>query len=249
MYQVRRQRIKEYVQMKEIVSIRELQDLCPEVTLMTIHRDLDALQKTGVLVKIRGGARSAYYSGDPSFAVRERENLVAKEQIAAKALTLVGAGRSVFFDAGTTNLTLIRALPDIDLTIFTTGANFAQELARLARPSINICCGNLNRSNMAVSGHSTLDLLESVNIDLAFIGVSGYSPEAGLTCGKESEMLVKRLVISKARTSVALMDISKVGMLMPFTFAELADFDYLVTDGKLPDEIARLAAAGDTILL
>lgn len=249
MYQVRRQKIREYVLEREMVSIRELQELCPEVTLMTIHRDLDALQNAGALVKIRGGARSVHYSGDPSFSVRERENLAAKELISAKALTLIKAGRSVFFDAGTTNLALIRALPDIDLTIFTTGANFAQELARLARPSINICCGNLNRSNMALSGHNTLAMLESVNVDLAFIGVSGYSPEAGLTCGKESEMLVKRLVIHKARTSVALMDISKIGMLMPFTFSALADFDYVIADGRLPEEVERQAAQGDVIVL
>jgi DeoR family transcriptional regulator of aga operon len=146
----------------------------------------------------------------------------------------VKAGGSVFVDAGTTCLALIRCLQDTGITIFTTGANFAAELARLQNPTINLCPGTLNRSNMALSGHSTLAFLEGINIDMGFVGVSGYSDESGFTCGKESEMLVKRLVIQKARTSVALMDASKLTRLLPYTFAALPDVGFLVMDQEPP---------------
>ncbi|MDR1439715.1 MAG: DeoR/GlpR family DNA-binding transcription regulator [Clostridiales bacterium] len=249
MYQIRRQKIKDYIYSKGIATIKELQALCPEVTFMTLHRDLDTLQGAGYVVKIRGGARAASQSLDPSFHIRMGENPVGKERIAKKAIKLVKPGSSVFFDAGTTNLALIRALSDFGMTIFTSGANFAGELARLSLPSVNVCCGALNRANMARSGQSTLTYLADVNIDVGFIGVSGYSDDSGFTCGKESEKLVKKLVIDSARASVMLMDVSKLAKVMPFTFAGLEDVDYVICDETPPLEFLMEAErAGTTVL-
>ena len=135
-------------------------------------------------------------------------------------------------------------LQDMELSVFTTGPNIAVELMKLSRPSINICGGNLSRDNLALSGRSTLDMIAGINIDTAFIGTGGYTAESGFTGGKESEAAVKALVISKARTAVALTDSSKIGRILPFTFARLPDFNAVVNDGRLPasflDEAKRL---------
>jgi len=242
MYNIRQIRIKDYLSDKQFVSINELRELCPDVTLMTLHRDLDAFMRDGLVIKIRGGARVTAQFGDPSFQSRELENTGAKQIIAEKAVGLIHEGGSVFFDAGTTSLAVIRALPDVNLTVITNGANFANELQRLSYATVYLCCGALNRSNMALSGNSTLDFLGGLNIDLGFIGVSGYSEESGFTCGKESEMYVKRLVIQKARKSVVLMDASKLTRLMPYTFARLGDVDCVIGDDALPESFLYDAA-------
>ena len=187
--------------------------------------------------------------GDPDFEQRVKSNLPAKEMIASKAISLIRPGSSIFLDAGTTTLALAKALPDIHLTIFTTGPNFALEMKRLSNSSINICCGNLNRANLALSGQNTLDMLKTVNIDLAFIGASGYTRNAGFTCGKESEMLVKRLVMQKAAASAVLMDKTKLGLMMPFTFAHLHEPDYVISDGVLPKDFIEAAEEAKTVLL
>ena len=54
-------------------------------------------------------------------------------------------------------------------------------------------------------------------------------------------MLVKRLVISKARTSVAMCGQEKFNCLMPYTYAKMGAFDYLITDGTIPDGFAEAA--------
>ena len=53
---IRLDQTREYIEEKHVVTIRQLQALHPEVSLMTIHRDLDALEQMGVIVKVRGGA-------------------------------------------------------------------------------------------------------------------------------------------------------------------------------------------------
>lgn len=243
MNSIRQEQIRDYIEKNNVVAIKELQALFPEVSLMTIHRDLDALEAAGDIVKVRGGARSVRHTGDLGFDVRLRENNEGKREIANKALSLIQPNSSVFFDASTTNLILARCLPDIELNIFTTGPSIAIELCRLHNANITLCCGTMNRKNMALSGQNTLEMLEKINIDLALIGVSGCSAEAGFTCGTESDMVVKRKVIQKARTSVVLCDQAKFSRLMPYTFATFADVDYLICDGVMPEGILQAATA------
>lgn len=249
MNSIRQELILKFIEENHVATIKQLQALCPDVSLMTIHRDLDVLEAYGSIVKVRGGAKAVRHTGDPGFEERCRENIPGKSAIAHKALALIQPGASVFLDASTTNLTLCRCLPDISLRVFTTGPNVALELCRLHEPTITLCCGTINRKNMALSGQNTLEMLEKVNIDLAFIGVSGCSAEAGFTCGTESDMMVKRMVIQKARTSVVVCDKAKFSRLMPYTFAKFEDVDYLISDAPLPESVRSAAeAAGVQIL-
>lgn len=249
MNSIRQDQTREFIEQKHVVTIRELQALHPGVSLMTIHRDLDALEQMGVIVKIRGGARSVRHTGDPGYEERLRENNSGKASIAEKALTLITPHSTVFLDASTTNLMLARKLPDIDVNVFTNAPNIALELCRLTNPGITLCCGTINRKNMALSGQITLDMLENINIDLAFVGVSGCSTDAGFTCGMERDMLVKRKIIQKARTSVVMCDRAKFTRLMPYTFARFSDVDYLISDGVVPEHVrVQLEQSGVKVL-
>ena len=249
MNNIRQEKMKEFIESRNAVSIRQLQELFPTVSLMTIHRDLDALVEGGSIVKFRGGAKSVRHAGDPEFNVRMRENNAGKLVIAQKALELIQPNSSVFLDASTTNLALARSLPDINLNIFTTGPSIALELCRLQNPVVTLCCGTINRKNLAVSGQNTLEMLDKINIDLAFIGVSGCSVDAGFTCGTEGDMLVKRLMIQKARRSVVLCTKQKLSCLMPYTFAKLEDVDYLISDEPMPESFVQAAEKAGIKLL
>ena len=249
MNSIRQSLIRDFIEKNNVVTIKQLQALCPDVSLMTIHRDLDALAQSGAIVKVRGGARSVRHTGDIGYDIRLQENNAGKMVMAHKALELIQPGSTVFLDASTTNLMIARILPDINLNIFTTGPNIAIELCRLHNPNITLCCGTMNRKNMALSGQNTLDMLERINLDMAFIGVSGCSAEAGFTCGTESDMVVKRMVIKKARTSVVMCDRAKFSRLMPYTFANFEDVEYLICDAPVSDTIVSAAQTAGVKLL
>lgn len=249
MNSIRQQKIQEYIEKNHVVTIKELHALCPEVSLMTIHRDLDALELRGTIIKVRGGARSVRHTGDLGYDIRLQENVSGKLIMAQKALELIQPNTTVFLDAGTTNLILARKLPDVNLNIFTTGPNIAVELCRLQNPNITLCCGTLSRKNMALSGSNTMEMLDKINLDIAFVGVSGCYADAGFTCGTEADMVIKRTVIRKARTTVAMCDSGKFSRLMPYTFANFEDVDYLISDKPVPDHIAEAARSAGVKLL
>ena len=60
MHDQRRKTIKKLAEEKEYISIREIQDLFPDITVMTIHRDLDALEQQGIIT--RSGAGQGPYA-------------------------------------------------------------------------------------------------------------------------------------------------------------------------------------------
>lgn len=249
MNRIRQEKIKEFIESRSVATIKEIHELIPDVSLMTVHRDLDALETQGVIEKYRGGVRSIHHPGDIEFNVRMRENNPGKLTIAQKALTLVQPYSSVFLDASTSNLFLARNLPDINLNIITTGPGIALELCRLHNPVVTVCCGIMNRKNLAISGQNTLEMLDKINIDTAFIGVSGCSGNVGFTCGTEADMLIKRMVIKKARSAVLMCGAEKLNRLMPYTFATMEDVDYIVSDEPLPENFAKAAKkAGIKIL-
>ena len=162
MNQLRREKIGKYIQEKGAVTVKELSALFPDVSLMTIHRDLEKLEQEGVINRTRGGAVSAVQGSsitEAKLEARMHSYMKAKREMAAKALKLIEQGSAVFLVAGTSSMALAQAMPDMDINIFTTGPNIALELGRLAVPTIHMCGGTLNRFNQAVSGQSTLQIL------------------------------------------------------------------------------------------
>ncbi len=66
---------------------------------------------------------------------------------------------------------------------------------------------------------------------------------------KEDEMLVKRLMMEKAGKKVILMDSSKCGKILPYTFGNIENADCIVSDGGLPREfLDRAEQAGVRVL-
>ena len=179
MNQIRREKIRKYIQEKGAVSVKEINSLFPDVSIMTIHRDLAKLEEERLIIRTRGGAMAINYHGltESKLETRMQSKVVEKREMAQKALQLIYNDSTVFFDAGTSCMSLAQILPDIDLNIFTTAPNIAVELSRLVNPTIQMCGGTLNRANQAVSGASTLAMLEHINIATAFIGVSGYTAD------------------------------------------------------------------------
>jgi len=90
-----------------------------------------------------------------------------------------------------------------------------------------------------MSGPGAMNLLDAVNIDLAFMAASGFSVERGFTVANLYESQLKRKVVEQAQEVFVLVDSSKINKNLPFTYATLNDIDALVCEKPLPPEIAE----------
>lgn len=240
----RREVINLYIQSKGEVRFSELENLLPDVSSMTIRRDLEYLEQRGEIVRTRGGAKSIAHLSmlkEAAYTQRVGENTEAKMIIAEKASKFVTAGRSLYIDAGTTGMCFAQKLNDENLFVLTSAPNIAMELVRYHNIKISLTGGQLNRDTLSLSGYNATEYVKSLNIDIAFMAASAFSLNSGFTCGDYFEAEIKRLIIKKAQTTVMLMDASKVDCGMPYTFAKLSDIDILITDTPLTHEYLKAA--------
>lgn len=248
----RREKIREMLRNKPFVSLRELEEAFPEVSSMTLRRDIDYFEQQSEAIKVRGGARSMKFITtcmEGKFSLRLNEHTQAKQQIAALALKMLETERSVFLDSGTTIFQLAAMMPDERLVITTTGPNIALELIKKKLPIVNVIGGMLNRDSISVSGNAATKFLSEINIDVAFIVPSGVSAENGFTCGNYSECEFKRLIIEKARRTIVLADSSKLEKTLPYTFADFGMIDTIVTEKAVPKSIAAAAKKSGTKII
>lgn len=248
---LRREKMKDFIKKKGIVSLKELSGVFSGVSLMTIHRDLDFLAKEGFISRIRGGAKyiESHEKSDAALELTDISNKPQKDIVAQKAVEFVKEGSSIFLDGGTTMLELAKIIPDLYINVMTNGPNIALEIAEKTKPSIVLCGGVLNRKNLSIFGYYTTDMLSKVNIDIAFIAASGYSQEGGFTCGFEEQAKLRRLLIEKARSVIILMDSTKFGKMLPYTFAKMEDVNYLITDKAPSSELLEAAAKNNVTVL
>lgn len=235
-------KIREYIRINGEAKLSEVAGLFPEVSEMTIRRDFERLEKSGDIIRTKGGAKSIVHLAglkEALFYKRTMENVAEKKAVALKATQLLGDGKTVFFDSGSTVMYLASLLKDEKINIVTIDPNIAVECAKSSNANIYLTGGSLNRDSLTISGMSTIKFLENVNIDIAFMGASGYTAEAGFTCGSFNESQVKRYVLEHAGKIALLMDSTKAGRALPFKFGELGDIDYFVTDGNLPETIKK----------
>lgn len=240
----RRAQIREILVSQPFTALSELEAKFPDVSSMTLRRDIEFFEQQGDVIKVRGGARSMKFittSMEESFTARSEENQPVKDSIARRAAGFIESGRSIFLDSGTTMMEFTKFLPDTRLIITTSGPNVAIALAKHPKVMVNLVGGLLSHDNLSLSGGQSIDYINKINIDIAFISPSGFSIEGGGTCGNYSESELKNAVIKKAKKVVLLLDSAKLGKNLPFTFCDFGDIDVIVTERALPAEVAAQA--------
>jgi len=238
----RQQKIQNILNEKGEVKLPELELIFPDISSMTLRRDLEKLEALGEVVRIRNGAKSITHLSalkEDLFSKRANENITEKKLIAEKACTLIIQGCSVFLDSGTTAVNLARMLPDYKLNVITAAPNVALECAKKSDISVFMTGGQLSTDNLSLSGVNANDFLDNINIDIAFMAASGFSFKNFFTCGNFDECRLKKRVIERATKVVMLMDSSKCGKSLPFTFALPDDIDVFVSDDKLDSEFSE----------
>ncbi|MCE5189041.1 MAG: DeoR/GlpR family DNA-binding transcription regulator [Eubacteriales bacterium] len=239
-------KVRDYIQSRGEVSVSELQGLYSGYSSMTIWRDLKQLEEQGYLRRVHGGVitmQASTLQVEGVYSKRARENTRQKIAIAKAAVRFILPGHAVYLDAGSTLMAVANHLGSERYTIITSGANIAIELSQRHTCDVLLTGGQISENTLSCSGSQAEHFISTINIDLALLSPSGFSQKNGFTSGSQSESMLKRAVLSKASKVVMLMDTSKIGRSLPFTFAALSDIDTIICDAALPPDLAADAKA------
>lgn len=207
------------------------------VSKMTIHRDLDDLEASGLLRKVRGGATieaSSRFESD--FRYRERRAVDEKRRIARAAAQFVEPGMSVMIDDGSTTQLLAPHLAACrPLTVITNNLAIIAELAGDGGVTLIALGGNYSRKFNGFFGIVTEDNLAGLRADMAFVSSSAIDGLAAFHQDQEVVQVKRRMIRSAARRYL-LVDHEKFGRTALHFMADLDAFDGVVTGAPLARE-------------
>jgi DeoR/GlpR family transcriptional regulator of sugar metabolism len=232
------------------VSVSELSRVAG-VSEMTIRRDLENLEREGLLKRVHGGAISRVSRGyEPPFALRSGRGENAKERIGRLAATLVAENETLILDVGTTTLALARNLLDgAGLTVVTASLHAAHALSVRDELRVIVTGGIARPGELSLIGDLAERAFDELHCDTVFLGAGGVDVEAGVTEFNLDDARVKRAALRSARRCVVLADATKLGKVALGAVCPLARVDVLVTDTSASDEVlAPLRDSGVEVL-
>lgn len=231
----RRERLVGLVRRQPGIRVSELAQALA-VSQGTIRNDLEALQESGRLRRVHGGAVTVdgAQPTPSSFVARAQSNLDAKERIARWAADLVSDGDSILLDSSTTVYRLAPFLQERrNLTVVTNGIEVARLLAQNPTNSVVLLGGNMRGDGATVAGALAERVLQELHVKLAIISATGISPEIGLTDDDLAQARLKSVMVDSADTTVALVDSSKFGKRNVAPFARVDQVARIYTDDDL----------------
>lgn len=238
--QLRQRKVVDHVLANGFASAAELAELA-EVSLMTVHRDIDELVGKGVLRKFHGGVSarpSTVFESSSDFRMHSHPE--EKEALARAALELVNPGMSVMLDDSTTALALARLLVDVGpLTVVTNYLRAVDVFKDADDIRLIGLGGEYSRTHDSFIGLPAQEAVANFSLDIVFQSTSAMTER--MTFHQEQEIvLVKRAMLAAASVKVLLMDGSKVGRTALHRFAPVADFDHVIISGGVDVEVLDL---------
>lgn len=217
-----------------LVTITELTQIL-NVSHMTIRRDIEKLQKEGLVIAVTGGVqRSNILQAELSHQKKLLQNHPEKMAIGRYAAKQIPTDATIYLDAGTTTLAIAESLIErSDLTIITNDFPIINLLIEHSEATLFHTGGRVDKSNASAIGERAARLLLEFNIDMAFVSTSSFD-NRGISTPNERKVAVKRAVMQASKSCKLVTDSSKYGQVATFHVSDLEAFDSVITDKKIP---------------
>lgn len=225
----RREKIKEYINSRKKATVIELSEYF-SVSIATIRNDLKELELLGLLTRTHGGAIKKSKASQELMLEFRNDNIVAKRNMAKKALNLIDDGDTLILDSGTTIHELAKLLNNKkDLTIITNDITCASIVEPFGF-NVVILGGILTNGFHWTTGEYTHKILKELSADKVFLSAGGFSIEKGISVGTLPLAYIKELMIKCSAQSILLCDNSKFEKYRLVKFADFKDIDIFITD-------------------
>jgi DeoR/GlpR family transcriptional regulator of sugar metabolism len=229
---VRRQGIMEFLMDAGQAGVDDLA-LLFGVSKMTVHRDLDELEESGFLRKVRGGA-SIQPSGlfESEFRYRQKQAIEEKQRLAVAAIAMIEPGQTVIIDDGSTAGGIAGHLADLrPLTVISNNLAVIQDLAGVAGITLIALGGQYSKKFHGFFGLVADEALRSLRADIAFVSTSSIHGTRAFHQDQEV-VQTKRLMLAAAERKYLLVDHGKFGRPALHFLNALDCFDAVLTGDK-----------------
>ncbi len=235
----------ECIRSQERVTIHEMVERFG-VSAVTIRKDLEHLEREGLIVRTFGGA-IALRTSDTAEAFQVRARLQSREKrlIGRAAARLIRPGENIIIDAGSTALEIARHLHGIEsINLITPALNVALEAGALPKVTVIVPGGGtLDHSTLSLEGPEIEEAFARLHADKFFMGVRSVDLQHGAMDTHMRRISLKQAMMKAARQTIVVADSSKFGTVSLIQIAPLSSIHAIVTDEGIAPEVAEQIAA------
>jgi len=235
-------RIKEVLLARNTVTVSALCELFG-VSEATVRRDLNLLERQGIVERVHGGAvLSSLTRSELTYHQKATRSLPQKKAIARSALAKIADGDAILLEAGTTTFQIAKQLLGArrKLTIVTNSPLIAVSLVEDPEYDVILIGGRLRPVSLATVG--SVNILESLHVDKAFLGTDGVHPVEGFTSPDLLESETKTMLLRCGKQRIVVADHTKIGKICLARFARITDVHTLITDSLIDEQYFRALA-------
>lgn len=234
----RLEQINSILEEKAYIPIKELSEIL-QVSEMTIRRDFSQFKPVenislvnGVILRNPSGEEDAY-----ELSVAGSRKWLEKEAIGKLAVSIIRPGEVIALDVGTTTEQIARFLtPEMDVTVICFSYNILSRLRHNQFSNIIFGGGVFREESQTFESEEAVRLIRKYRINKAFISAAGVSKDLGITCMNAYEVPQKRAVIESSAERILVFDSSKYNQVKPAYFADLDQFQTIITDNQISEE-------------
>ncbi len=241
------QRIKDIINLLKVNNFVEIKELKEKLNVseMTIRRDLGLLAEDNIVRLIPGGAiiKPAVDPDEEKYFINHEETVHTREKISIgqKAAALIQPNDTISLDIGSSTEYVAKFLrEDVPFTVLCYTINILVEVYRKKNCNVIFPGGYLHANELMFESPEGISLIRRTRADKAFISAAGIHSSLGITTVYPYELETKRAILSSAKTRVLVADSSKFGKTKSVYFADLKDFNIVITDSGIPDEYRAL---------
>jgi DeoR family deoxyribose operon repressor len=227
-------------------SIKELSKKL-EVSEMTVRRDLRELSKSNIVTLIPGGAilkkNPPIDTDEDKYLIQAAESLMLEEKIkiSRKAASLIEPNDVIVIDTGSTTENLSKFIPEnMPLTVICYALNILFNVYENKNWKLIFPGGYFHGDTLMLESPEGIEMIKRIRANKAFISAAGVSEKLGVTCATAYEKETKRAVIESSDKKILLVDSTKFGKIKISHFADLTDFDIVITDSGISKEFVNI---------
>ncbi|RLK63459.1 DeoR/GlpR transcriptional regulator [Atopobacter sp. AH10] len=238
--------IQEMLSQKDIVTVSDIVERL-DVSDMTVRRDLNELEKNGILKRVHGGAvgNDRYPHQELSHKDKQIMHMAEKEKVAEQAVTLVEDNDIIFMGPGTTLEAMATKLKNPNIVVVTNCLPVFQKLIA-NEVKTYLLGGEIRLKTEAFNGEITMNSLKNMHFHKAFFSCNGIVDNKVMTATL-AEGITQELALENATERYLLIDSSKIGQKDFYEFYNLADVTSVICDKDPKEKYQKLMAYVDVM--
>ncbi|AQS05208.1 DeoR/GlpR family DNA-binding transcription regulator [Clostridium beijerinckii] len=230
---------------KTVLSNKEIMETF-NISRDTARRDIVRLVEEGVAIRTHGGiAVPSIRTEIKDYKSRLSINSEEKIKLGKYAAKYVSTNQACFFDVSTTIEALCQCVED-DISIYTHSLDNMEILAE-KNCDVHLLGGKLQRKNRFLYGSGTINQIEDIHFDIAFLGAAAIS-EDGIYVVDFEDSYIKRKVAERSTFVCVIADGEKFFNSSTFKAISFDRIDLLITTKEPPENIEKRMKDSGTVI-